>query len=127
MVAKLTYWLGDGSGRQRWKIELFKFSSPIYNLGVECAKVIFETQGGNLWKYLSSDLESKLYLWYNYTDYTGKQNFYMCNHGSYWNILQIKANKKGTYLSTNNDGTIVDLYDQDDGSGRQRWILERLD
>lgn len=37
-------------------------------------------------------------------------------------FLNIRSSD-GRYLSTTADGRLVDLYSEDDGSGRQRWIL----
>ena len=39
--------------------------------------------------------------------------------------LMIAGGVRGgrTYLSTVRDGTLVDLYTSDDGSGRQRWTF----
>ena len=43
----------------------------------------------------------------------------------YYIMLESSSQSTGTfYLSASADGTYVDMYDHDDGSGRQRWLLE---
>ena len=42
--------------------------------------------------------------------------------GGYWTF----SDHKNGFLSTNADGTAVDTFPVDDGSGRQRWVLEPL-
>lgn len=48
--------------------------------------------------------------------------------GNIFNIIVSGGTDEGkTYLSARADGTLVDLYYEDDGTGHQRWVLDEVE
>ncbi|MDI9308595.1 MAG: hypothetical protein QM535_00150 [Limnohabitans sp.] len=122
--SKVDLWMeDDGSGRQVWDIVQVKGQPQgIYNIIVS---------GGTIdgKKYLSCTADgSKVDLWME-DDNSGRQRWLIdelkSNIPSYFNIKVqggVTGNRK--YLSCTADGSKVDLWGEDDGSGRQRWQLQ---
>jgi len=112
----------DGSGRQVWEISLAPGHVDAYHI------IVSKGVSGDR-KYLSCTADgSRVDLW-NEDDNSGRQRWQfvqmqgpMCN---YYNI-KVDAGVTGgrTFLSCTSDGTHVDLWNQDDGSGRQRWQVQ---
>lgn len=127
----------DNSGRQKWMIEALPWRSGINQDGVECvSSVISITSGYDVdknskdplkigRKYLSTDGNRLVDLWYSTILGDYNQIWYLCPHQDYWNIIMVRENGSRAYLSTNSVG-LVDLWNKDDASGRQRWSLEIL-
>jgi len=82
-------------------------------------------------KYLSTNYEgSRVDLW----SYPGNnQKWEFVKAGDDWyNILltggmnsRANVRQDNAYMSTNHDGSVVDLWHDDDGSGRQRWKITK--
>jgi len=117
----------DGSGRQEWNIvQVIGQPEGIYNIivsgGVTSDK-----------KYLSCTEDGSKVDLYTKDDGSGRQRWTFTPVSqpnnpiipSYYNIKIVGGTNNGrVYLSCIPDGTKVDLYNTDDGSGRQRWQLQ---
>lgn len=115
--------VNDGSGRQKWKIVATKDDPNVYNIiavdGLTSKR-----------KYLSCNIEgTKVDLW-NIDDGSGRQRWEFKpvdeSPTSDTYLIQVKGgcSSDRKYLSCNDEGAIVDLWNIDDGSGRQRWQLQ---
>jgi len=64
-----------------------------------------------------------------YDDEARKQRWALTQGDGDWYHIQRMVDWPGTatYLSAQENGSLVDFWDQDDGSGRQRWILAKGD
>jgi len=113
----------DASGRQVWDVQLVPGYTDLVHITVSKG-----VSGGR--RYLSCTADgSKVDLW-SEDDRSGRQRWQIvplndstiCN---YFNVM-VSAGVSGgrVYLSCTADGTKVDLWNQDDGSGRQRWQLQ---
>jgi hypothetical protein len=112
----------DQTGRQVWAISLVPGHTDVYYIKV--------SNGSGDPKFLSCAQDgSGVDLW-NVDDNSGRQRWQfvpvkdstIC---SYYNI-NVDAGVSGgrTLLSCTPDGSTVDLWTTDDGSGRQRWQLQ---
>jgi hypothetical protein len=109
----------DDSGRQQWDITLVDGFVDVYNIKVS---------GGNSSSrvFLSCTKDgAKVDLW-NTDDGSGRQRWQFVplasNIPDYFQIKVVGGVEGGrVYLSCTPDGTKVDLWSIDDGSGRQRW------
>lgn len=114
----------DGSGRQQWEFNLVPGEINVYNIKI--------VKGASTNRVFLSCTESgdKVDLW-DCDDGSGRQR---------WELIpMIDSPTPNTYLiriadgvSTNNkllsctpNGLKVDLFDHDDGSGRQRWQIQK--
>lgn len=113
----------DQSGRQRWQFTRVNGENDVYNIRV------FNGVNSNR-TYLSSNYDgSKVDLW-SEDDGSGRQRWRVraVGHSATSNTYLIQvyngvsSNKK--YLSCSEDGSKVDLWSEDDGSGRQRWEIQ---
>ncbi len=84
-------------------------------------------------KFLSSTRNGDIVDLYPVDDNSGRQKWNLVRHYennggyNYYHIIisgGVRGGKK--YLSSTSDGGKIDLYHYDDGSGRQRWIIEDL-
>jgi hypothetical protein len=105
----------DKSGRPRWTIE----SSPVsgeYRIFMNDKCLTF----GNI---LNSSAVASITL--NPASNCGTEYNYWAIQDIGSGLIRIKPAKnwyvKPMYLSTTADGSKVDMFDRDDGSGRQRW------
>jgi hypothetical protein len=112
----------DGSGRQVWEISLVPGHTDAYHI------IVSKGVSGDR-KYLSCTQDgSKVDLW-NEDDNSGRQRWQFVPVQSpictYYNI-KVDAGVTGgrTLLSCTPDGSTVDLWNVDDGSGRQRWQVQ---
>jgi outer membrane protein assembly factor BamB len=110
----------DGSGRQEWEVVLLPGRTDVYNIIVSGGVTTDK-------KFLSCRSDgTKVDLW-NVDDGSGRQQWvFLPVKGSgicsYFNIKVNGGVDNGrVYLSCTGDGTRVDLWNMDDGSGRQRW------
>lgn len=113
----------DGSGRQVWNIQLVPGSTDLCHITVSKG-----VSGGRTYLSCTPD-GSRVDLWRE-DDGSGRQRWRIVPLNDpgipdYFNIL-VSAGVSGgrVYLSCTPDGTRVDLWNQDDGSGRQRWQLQ---
>gem|GEM_PF-1834010 len=115
----------DGSGRQKWEFIPVSGLNDVYNIRVGNGI-------NNNRSYLSTNADgSTVDLWY-LDDGSGRQRWRVIpvQNSSIANtyLIQvyggISTNKK--FLSANSDGTKVDLWFEDDGSGRQKWNVTNL-
>lgn len=115
----------DGSGRQKWQITRVNGYNDVYNIrvvnGVNCSK-----------SYLSSTPDgTEVNLW-PVDDGSGRQRWKIVpiNNSSTNNTYLIQVydgvSSGRKYLSSSVDGTIVNLWAEDDGSGRQEWVIPNL-
>lgn len=116
--------IDDGSGRQQWNVQPVPGYSNVFNILVAGG-----TSGGL--KYLSCTQEGVVDLW-TQDDGSGRQRWVFTELTlgpptipSYYNI-QVVGGVNGNlkYLSCAQDGSAVNLWSLDDGSGRQRWQLQ---
>jgi len=112
----------DDSGRQQWSIERIQgFEADTFSIkikgGVSTNRVYLSTtQDGS-----TVDLHSE-------DDNSGRQHWTIdrCqDDGCNWFNIKIRDGTDGdrVFLSVTADGSNVDLNEEDDGSGRQRWQL----
>ena len=113
----------DGSGRQRWNITLVDGFDDVYNI-----KVAEGNSTNRVFLSCTAD-GTKVDLW-NVDDGSGRQRWKIrplqsTNIPDYF-IIKVAGGVEGgrVYLSCTADGTKVDLWNVDDGSGRQRWQLQ---
>lgn len=103
----------DGSGRQRWHVVDAATKGTVFIIisgGVSGSRKFLQCTGGS-----------------------GIALGETATAGSQWTITERDGSATITcailgapHLSTNHDGTVVDAFQSDDGSGRQRWILSLL-
>jgi hypothetical protein len=112
----------DGSGRQEWNITLVEGFTDVYNIKV--------SKGNSTDRVFLSCAQDGTYvdLW-NTDDGSGRQRWQFLpissNIPSYFQIKVVGGVNGGrVYLSCVPEGTKVDLWNIDDGSGRQRWQLQ---
>ena len=112
----------DGSGRQKWDITPVDGYNDVYNIKVSAGnstdRVFLSCTGDGV----KVDL-------FNTDDGSGRQRWQFVplssNIPSYFQIKVVGGVDGGrVYLSCTGDGTKVDLWNPDDGSGRQRWQLQ---
>lgn len=112
----------DGSGRQKWIIIPVTGHDGVFNIKVF---------GGNHTDkvFLSSNDDGSVVDLWNVDDASGRQRWQLLPVSSkipqYFNI-KVLTGVKGpkAYLSCSADGRTVDLWSNDDGSGRQRWQVQ---
>jgi len=114
--------IDDGSGRQRWDITLVAGFNDVYNIRVH---------GGNSTDkvYLSCTKDGSTVDLWNSDDGSGRQRWQFVSLSSnipdYYNIKVVGGVDGGrVFLSCQEGGGKVDLWAQDDNSGRQRWQLQ---
>lgn len=114
----------DGSGRQQWSFVPVPNTSA-YNILI----------GGGVStdrKYLSCTSDGTKVDLYNQDDGSGRQRWVLipvldsptCSTFLIRVLEGVSSNLR--YLSCTADGAKVDLYSQDDGSGRQRWMVQSV-
>ncbi|CAM0136248.1 unnamed protein product [Umbelopsis sp. WA50703] len=121
------YSADDGSGRQRWTFNLLSGKTNVYNIEVSGGR-----SGCNT--FLSSaSCGSNLVDLYSEDDGSGRQEWLVVPVPGVSNQYNIMVNGGratcNLYLSTadcTNSSNLVDLYNLDDGSGRQRWALKSI-
>jgi len=116
----------DNSGRQVWQIVLASGHTDVFNI------VVSGGVSSNR-KFLSCSSDGGIVDLWDHDDGSGRQQWLfvpvrktgIC---SYFNI-KVNAGVTGnrTLLSCTSDGKKVDLWNQDDGSGRQRWQRQPLE
>ena len=113
----------DGSGRQQWTFEEIPNSNGLYHILV--------TQGlSSDRKYLSTTNEGDNVNLWNVDDGSGRQQWKItpvensptCN--TYHIHVANGVSSMRRMLSCKPDGSMVDLWPEDDGTGRQRWQLQ---
>ena len=110
----------DGSGRQRWVL------TPFGSFGAYLISVYGGMSGGAT--YLVWDDSQKVSV--------GERQ-YSPNSHDLWTVEPVSADDPppsdfhirpfrhpNLFLSCSADGSVVDLWNQDDGSGRQRWQMQ---
>lgn len=112
----------DGSGRQKWQFTLVKGYSDVYNIRIVNGVYSSRT-------YLSATPDGDSVNLWNEDDGSGRQR---------WKLIPVKNSSGCTtylikvydgvwsdrkYLSCSSDGTIINLWPEDDGSGRQIWSI----
>ena len=119
-------WTGDdGSGRQKWQLSPVDGYDDVYNIRI--------VKGINSsYTYLSATPDGTAVNLWPVDDGSGRQR---------WNIVPINDSSSNNtylievydgvssgrkYLSSSVDGTIVNLWAEDDGSGRQEWVIPNL-
>lgn len=123
--AKVDLWgRDDGSGRQKWNICPVRGLDGVYNIMVSGG-----TEEGKV--YLSCTQDGKTVNLWDADDGSGRQRWQFVavdsNIPDYYCIRVFGGISSGrAYLSCTSDGKAVDLWDVDDGSGRQRWQLQDL-
>ena len=116
------YNIDDGSGRQEWNISLVPTYDDLYHI-----MVYGGTSGDNV--YLScNEVGGGVNLYFE-DDGSGRQRWQVIpltsNIPAYYNIkVSGGTGPEWVFLSCTGDGVTVDLYYEDDGSGRQRWQLQ---
>lgn len=117
--------LDDGSGRQEWNVKLVEGRTDHYN-------IIVENGVSSDKKYLSTTSDgSNVDLW-DKDDGSGRQRwmFFPVTNSPTCNTYNIQVSSGVTggrvYLSCTSDGSNVDLWSEDDGSGRQRWQVQGI-
>jgi len=123
--AKVDLWgKDDGSGRQKWNIFRVEGFDDVYNImvsgGIDGDKV-----------YLSCTPDGKTVDLWHTDDGSGRQRWQFVAVGSNvpdYYCIRVFGGTSGdnVYLSCTSDGKTVNLWNADDGSGRQRWQLQDL-
>lgn len=112
----------DGSGRQEFRA--IEIAPGIYNLVVE--KGVSSDR-----KYLSTNTEGTTVDLWGKDDGSGRQRWTFTpirnSPTCEMYLIKVVAGVTGdrAFLSCSEDGTRVDLWPDDDGSGRQRWQLQK--
>lgn len=112
----------DQTGRQVWSISLVPGHMDVYYIKV--------SNGSGAPQFLSCTQDGSAVDLWNVDDGSGRQRWQIVpvqgsNICSYYNIRNdtgITGDRK--LLSCTPDGSTVDLWSQDDKSGRQRWQLQ---
>lgn len=121
--SKVDLWIvDDGTGRQEWNIAPVAGFTDVFNIKVS---------GGNSTDrvFLSCGGDGVTVDLWNVDDGSGRQRWQFIpissNIPSYYQIKVVGGVEGGrVFLSCSPDGTRVDLWTEDDGSGRQRWQLQ---
>jgi hypothetical protein len=119
-------WTGDdGSGRQKWQFTRVNGYDDVYNIrvvnGVNCSS-----------SYLSSTPDGTAVDLWPVDDGSGRQRWKITpvsdssSNNTYLIQVYDGVSSGRKYLSTSEDGTIVNLWAVDDGSGRQEWVIPNL-
>jgi len=113
----------DGSGRQQWDFVKLPNEENIYNIiikhGVPSDKIFLSCNSDG----------STVDLW-NKDDGSGRQRWVIIpvNNSPTCNTYLIRVDNGVSsdrkYLSCTPDGLTVNLWNKDDGSGRQRWQIQ---
>lgn len=126
----------DGSGAQLWQFtKLPDGVYQIYNPSINCTLYLGNAPVDVSWpqQFLSVHLPAppdthQTCDVFDHDDNSGRQQWTLTPTGD--GSFDITIEKAGAlsfpaykYLSCSSDGTVVDLYDQDDESGRQQWRL----
>lgn len=112
--------------KSKWRIVPARGSDNMYNIRPVpgASGLTFDKQylGADHWgrtSMASTDSTRGLERWY-FRPVPGIENTY--------NIIITGGTRIGeTYLSTNSDGSTIHLHHEDDVSGRQRWVIEKLE
>ncbi len=120
----------DGSGRQRWVLRALGNSGPqqlptyaidvyggISNANNDSLGVASDQRTVKLLGPGSGSGNQNL-LWYMMPVSTGSPD----QPVSLYNLIPVTM--PDSFLSCSEDGAVVDIWNEDDGSGRQRWQLE---
>lgn len=116
----------DGSGHQVWNIVQAQAGQGAYNI------VVFRGRPGERRSYLSCTPDGTGVELVDHDDGSGRQRWLFDRiAGPVPDYYAIRASisiagRRPLYLSCTPDGTRVDLFGADDGSGRQRWQLQDL-
>lgn len=111
----------DGSGHQVWNIVQAQAGQGAYNI------VVFRGRPGERRSYLSCTPDGTGVELVDHDDGSGRQRWLFDRiAGPVPDYYAIRASisiagRRPLYLSCTPDGTRVDLFGADDGSGRQRW------
>ena len=121
----------DGSGRQRWILESLGQSGPreeeTYQITVHGGtsdpdkkhlSVASDGRTVTLDALYGDGHTNQNLLWYLVPVSAGPPK----EPESYFNLIPVTI--PGSFLSCSEDGTVVDVWNADDGSGRQRWQLQ---
>jgi hypothetical protein len=117
--------LDDSSGRQEWNVKLVEGRADVYNITVEGGV------SGNK-KYLSTTGNGDNVDLWDKDDGSGRQRwlFVPVKDSPTCNTFNVKvsAGVSGSrlFLSCTGSGDNVDLWSEDDGSGRQRWQVQGI-
>lgn len=116
-------WAGDDkSGRQKWQFTRVEGYDDVYNIRV--VDGVYSSR-----KYLSATPDGDSVNLWSEDDGSGRQRWKIIpvkNYSGYSTYLievydGVWSGRK--YLSCSEDGTIVNLWGEDDGSGRQIWSI----
>lgn len=116
-------WAGDDkSGRQKWQFTRVEGYDDVYNIRV--VDGVYSSR-----KYLSATPDGDSVNLWSEDDGSGRQRWKVIpvkNYSGYSTYLievydGVWSGRK--YLSCSEDGTIVNLWGEDDGSGRQIWSI----
>jgi hypothetical protein len=112
----------DGSGRQEWNVTLVDGFNDVYNIMVSAGNSSNRV-------FLSCTPDGATVDLWNVDDGSGRQRWQFVpltsNIPSYFQIKVVGGVESGrVFLSCNDGGGTVDLWNTDDGSGRQRWQLQ---
>jgi YVTN family beta-propeller protein len=119
----------DGSGRQKWEFSLALMSPSREEFHITVSGGV----NGDL-KFLSCTSDGGAVNLSSRDDGSGRQRWRFVpvkdsEISQYHNIVvadEKSVSSDRVYLSCRADGTLVDLYNRDDGSGRQRWQTQPL-
>lgn len=115
----------DGSGRQQWLIQLVPGRTDVYHIIVAAGvtndrRYLSCTDDGGKVDLFARDDDSGRQRW-RFVPVTGS------GIPSYYNIHVDGGVANGrVWLSCTPDGYVVDLWNTDDASGRQRWQVQPL-
>ncbi|OOM76758.1 hypothetical protein [Clostridium sp. BL-8] len=112
----------DESGRQKWRFTRVKGYNDVYNI-----TVVRGVYSGRT--YLSATPDGDLVNLWPEDDGSGRQRWQLVpvqsfsGHSTYLIKVYDGVCSDRKYLSCSADGTIVNLWPEDDGSGRQIWSI----
>ncbi|KAI8584430.1 hypothetical protein K450DRAFT_219824 [Umbelopsis ramanniana AG] len=116
----------DNSGRQEWLFTLVEGKTNIYN-------IVVGGRSGCSTFLSSSPCPSNVVTLFGGDDQSGRQQWFanpIGNTTNHFNLMTVTGRAGcNQFLSTadcTNSSNLVDMFDVDDGSGRQRWVLTRI-
>lgn len=123
----------DGSGRQQWSISLTSAAVDHWLFPPDVLMNIQPREGSTDPKKTvlsrAPPPETRVDLW-SEDDHTGRQRWKIIHlhhlesgEGVVVNIVVVDGERPEAYLSCHESGGKVDLWKEDDGTGRQRWIV----